>query len=116
MGMIHYVRPGSKRRILAGDTPRWVTNSRRAPYIRQVILSAPLWLKCSDPQLQSLHHQAAALSELTGIPHVLDHIIPLNHPRVCGLTVPWNLKVITAKANGAKSNHVHLDEQLELFE
>ena len=115
MGMIHYVRPGTKRRVMAGDIPRWITNSTRARYILSVVLSAPLWMKCSDPRLQALHGRAAALSEPTGVPHVLDHIIPLNHPRVCGLTVPWNLEVVTAKINGAKSNHIHLDEQLELF-
>lgn len=52
----------------------------------------------------------------------LDHIIPLNHPRVCGLTVPWNLRTVPRAANISKSNawcqwHGELfpkDEQLEL--
>lgn len=115
MGMIHYCRPGSKRRIMAGDIPTWVRNSPRASYIKSVILSTPLWMKTSNIDLQRLHYRAACLSEMTGVEHVLDHIVPLNHPRVCGLTVPWNLQIITRLHNGAKSNHVHLDEQLELF-
>jgi hypothetical protein len=43
------------------------------------------------------------------------YIVPLTHPRVCGLTVPWNLEIKPARVNMSESNHVHLDEQLSLF-
>lgn len=35
---------------------------------------------------------------------VVDHVVPLNNPNVCGLHVPANLQLITATANKAKHN------------
>lgn len=102
MGMVDYVRAPSRLRLLAGDMPAWIANSLRGRYIASVVLSAPPWV--DRKALYALRDEARRLSRETGIEHVLDHIVPLNHPRVCGLTVPWNLRVIPRKVNGAKSN------------
>ncbi len=39
-----------------------------------------------------------------GPDYVLDHIIPLRHPEVCGLHVPWNLRVVKRETNLKKGN------------
>lgn len=55
-------------------------------------------------ELYALKHMAAAITVFTGKLHVLDHIVPLNHSEVCGLTVPWNLQIVPWQVNAAKSN------------
>lgn len=113
MGFVHYLgRAPSRVRLIAGDTPHWIANSKRRKYISAVVLSAPPWV--DRKALYALHEQAQALTRTTGRPHQLDHIVPLNHPRVCGLTVPWNLQIMEKGPNMAKSNH-WCPEQMELF-
>ena len=47
---------------------------------------------------------ARALSAETGITHSVDHIVPLQHPLVCGLHCPANLRVIPLVDNVRKAN------------
>lgn len=50
------------------------------------------------------YQAAAILSELTGEPYVVDHLVPLTSPLVCGLHVHTNLVAMRADENKAKSN------------
>lgn len=114
MGMVDYVNKApSRRMLLAGVTPKWIANSKYGSYIAAVLLSAPPWV--DNAELRKFKKRAAELTHQTGVLHVVDHIVPLRHPRVCGLTVPWNLRVIPWRGNSAKSNHwVH--GQPDLFD
>lgn len=47
---------------------------------------------------------AKRVTRCTGIPFVVDHIIPLRGETVSGLHVPTNLRVIPAEANRRKGN------------
>ncbi|MBD1918886.1 MULTISPECIES: hypothetical protein [Cyanophyceae] len=68
----------------------------------------PAWaaLPWLEPAIAAIYAQRDEITASTGIPHEVDHIHPVNHPRLCGLTVPWNLQVIPAVENKRKSNRL----------
>jgi hypothetical protein len=114
MGWVDYCnKKPSRDALLCGVIPKWIQNSKRKDYIIGIILSCPDWVDRSS--LRSLKAKAAALTVTTGIEHHLDHDIPVHHPRVCGLSVPWNVKIVHAKHNMRKSNRWNPD-QMDMFE
>jgi len=64
--------------------------------------ATPPWVKKED--LRAVWLLARKLTAETGVPHEVDHIIPLLHPHVSGLNVPWNLRAIPKKENRDKRN------------
>lgn len=67
--------------------------------------ATPSWLlKTERLQMRELYVQARKLTAVTGERYVVDHIVPLRGESVCGLHVPWNLRVITQDENLRKSN------------
>lgn len=55
-------------------------------------------------EIRRIYNYAKALSKQTGVPHHVDHIVPLNAKNCSGLHVPWNLQIIPAAENYAKRN------------
>ena len=86
--------------------------SWRKQWMIKRILATPPW--ACFKEIKCVYQRADQLTKKTGIKHVVDHIIPLNNPRVSGLHVPWHMQVITDKENGFKSNK-WCPEQMELF-
>jgi hypothetical protein len=76
------------------------------------IRATVLWADFNE--IRKVYREADRLTEETGIKHNVDHIIPLQHPRVCGLHVHFNMRPIPAGVNMSKSNNWNPD-QLELF-
>lgn len=60
----------------------------------------------SREALVAIYERSEHLSQLTGVRHHVDHIVPLKGKTVCGLHVPWNLRCIPARENIAKGNRL----------
>lgn len=69
--------------------------------------ATPPWLtRKQKSEIRQLYQIAITMSKTTGERYVVDHIIPLRSDEVCGLHVPWNLRVTTQEENLKKSNKV----------
>jgi 5-methylcytosine-specific restriction endonuclease McrA len=80
--------------------------SLRRSYVRKYQakkrLATPAW--ANDFFIEEIYHLAELRTKLLGIPHEVDHVIPLQSDVVCGLHVENNLQVITRDENIRKSN------------
>jgi hypothetical protein len=79
----------ARRRKHRDATPPWLTRKQKA-------------------EIRQLYQIAITMTKTTGERYVVDHIVPLRGESVCGLHVPWNLRVITQDENLKKSNK-HVD-------
>lgn len=69
--------------------------------------ATPPWITLEQKkQMRGLYLEAQGFTKITGERYVVDHIVPLLSEEVCGLHVPWNLRVITQEENLKKSNKV----------
>ena len=67
--------------------------------------AVPKWIDDQLKQeIQKFYIEARAKTKETGINYEVDHIVPLMGDNVCGLHVPWNLRVITRFENRSKAN------------
>jgi 5-methylcytosine-specific restriction endonuclease McrA len=79
------------------------TKARR----RRHRIATPKWLtRRQKSEIRQLYQIAMTMTKTTGEQYVVDHIVPLRSEFVCGLHVPWNLRVITREENLAKSNQL----------
>src|SRR6478609_6473751 len=65
--------------------------------------ATPPWLTEDHKlQIKKIYEECSRLTNSTGIDYNVDHMVPINGENVCGLHVPWNLRVITAEENFKK--------------
>ena len=70
-------------------------------------MATPPWITPEQKlAMRRLYLEAQKLTKLTGERYVVDHVVPLISEDVCGLHVPWNLRVITQDENLRKSNRL----------
>lgn len=71
--------------------------------------ATPSWLSESDTLHTARFYEIAVAMSEGKEKYEVDHIVPVNHPLVCGLHVPWNLQVISYKQNKEKGNALQTD-------
>lgn len=65
-------------------------------------IATPIW--ANKDKIKDIYKAARKLTESTGIPHEVDHIIPLSNKLVCGLHVENNLQILPKDENRKKYN------------
>jgi hypothetical protein len=70
--------------------------------LSELAIATPSWADLKA--LCAVRAAARYLTVSTGTRHAVDHIVPLNHPLVCGLNVPCNVQPIEYELNARKSN------------
>lgn len=82
---LHANREGKRRALKLKATPEWLSEDHKQ-------------------EITNLYWLAQDLQVITGESYHVDHIVPLQGKKVCGLHVPWNLQVLPADINLSKSN------------
>ena len=96
----HHLKDAIRRRKLDERLRTCKDGVERRRLVKR--LATPKWV---DPVAISLiYKERDEKIEQTGEAYEVDHIVPLSHPLVCGLHVPWNLRVIRKTRNKQKSN------------
>ena len=82
-------------------------NASGAKYRAAKLQATPKWLtKQHLKEIEQFYIDAEYLTLLTKENFVVDHIIPLQGKKVCGLHVPWNLQLLTQLENSKKGNRL----------
>lgn len=89
---------------------------RSIRYYKKLYAAWPDW--CAEhPDFKKIYDEAKQRRK-AGENVQVDHIVPICSEMVCGLHVPWNMQILSTRANLSKGNHTWPDQhtdQLELF-
>lgn len=78
--------------------------------------ATPPWLTPRQKSdIRQMYQIAITMSQTTGEQYAVDHIYPLRSDIVCGLHVPWNLRIIPQAENLKKSNTLPPDSEALAF-
>lgn len=107
---------GSKERSRLTASMKETAKTKRASIVRHhsakrraaKLTQSPPW--ADHEKIKAVYQLAQELTKSTGVPHHVDHIIPLTGEAVRGLHVHTNLQVITATENIRKHNKFEVEQ------
>ncbi len=105
---VYYSKHADKikaRQRLWSKQNRGAANALGKKYKLKKRNATPNWLTNEQVEHMQCLYKVAAMYTAEGLDiwHV-DHIVPIRGKDVCGLHVPWNLRIITASENLRKGN------------
>lgn len=86
-------------------------NFLASKYRSKVKKAVPKWLTEKmkiDMEVKYLIATTCTKASKGRVVYHVDHIVPLQGKNVCGLHVPWNLQILTAKDNITKNNKLEV--------
>jgi hypothetical protein len=96
--------------------PEWKC-PRHTRYFGRLYDATPKWLSPEQKkEYYRIYSEAKRQNAVGKHRYEVDHIVPLLNPIVCGLNVPWNLRIIRKEVNQRKSNHYWPDMPGEIIE
>lgn len=104
----------ANKRKLAAKHAAWAKRNRgkrnatSAKHKTAKMRATPPW--ADFDKISAIYEAAAEIQRRTGQRMHVDHIIPLQHPRVCGLHVSANLQILPGAENESKRNKWPIEE------
>lgn len=102
-----YQRSNAVRRLGWSEELRSCRDGARRRRLIQR-LATPPWV--DQAAMVAIYERCRARTRESGVAHHVDHVVPIQGRMVCGLHVPWNLRVMPASDNVRKSNRFDPNE------
>lgn len=106
--MANYSRYSEAKNKWKRDNVEYVlwSNKQRSKKIRQATIGKKeFW-----SEIGSIYKKCKEMNKECGyIKYNVDHIAPINSAFICGLHVPWNLRIVDKGINASKNNKLDMD-------